>query len=265
MAAVCNNQHETVRLLLLKPQIDINAYHQDGSTALMGAIADGNLSMVQMLLLAGAQLTIKEDELETSPHPPSSSTFTVAVESERAQLVRLLESFLVHPAVTNAGNVKTKGDRLAILGSDNSSSATNRSASSSNANMAMMDTGNLRIVIEEFIECQTTLLQLQQQLVDEQRNAVPASEVEAMRNKVRDLEQERETLYDELQTMKTELAYAEEESSFMSKELANAKISVEDLRIRAANRVNSKRLNTTAGGTDVVANVFSGLFCQAQG
>lgn len=47
MAAVCNNQYETVRQLILS-KADVNAIHQDGSTALLGAIEEGNLSVMQM-------------------------------------------------------------------------------------------------------------------------------------------------------------------------------------------------------------------------
>jgi ankyrin repeat protein len=234
MAAVCNNQHETVRQLILH-NADVNAIHQDGSTALLGAIEEGNLPIMQMLLLAGARLFDggREEDI----------TFGLNVESGKEEMVTLLNSF-----VTKADNHKK--EELAIVGYNNPEQGDR-----------VVDSNSLRIVIEEYLTCQHEIEVLKSQLCDAQDSN---SQIQIMRSKIRDLETDRDHLYDELHTLKEELSYAEEESLFMSKELANAKISVEEFRSRTG-RGSSKRLNSSRGkdesGVVAAANIFTGVFC----
>lgn len=233
MAAVCNNQHETVRQLILS-KADVNAIHQDGSTALLGAIEEGNLSVMQMLLLAGARLFEEGAE--------RGFTFGFDVESGKEELVTLLNSFLTR-------TVDHKKENLALVGVGKPEQN------------GRVDSNSLRTVIEEYLHCQHEIELLKTQLSDAQENS---SQIQIMASKIRNLQIDRDHLYEELSTLKEELSYADEESLFMSKELENAKVLVEELRSRTG-RGTSKRLNSARvrGESSVVSGetIFSGIFC----
>lgn len=185
-------------------------------------------------MLAGARLF--EDGAERG------FTFGFDVESGKEELVTLLNSFLTK-------TVDHKKENLALV--DVGKPEQN----------GRVDSNSLRTVIEEYLHCQLEIELLKTQLSDAQENS---SQIQIMASKIRNLEIDRDHLYEELSTLKEELSYAEEESLFMSKELENAKVLVEELRSRTG-RGTSKRLNSARlpGESSVVsgATIFSGVFC----
>ncbi len=195
MVAVCNNQHETVRLLIIH-QADINAVLDDGTSALQVAIAENNLPLIHMLILAGANYSIERPQLDPS--------FNVAIESDTSQARQILECILNH---------QSSAEKLALVGIKSPCGSSSK----------------LHFLIEEYIRSQQEISFIQSRLQNQQ---ILSNDLEVLSQKLTHLEDERDKLCFELKILKEELAYAEEESSFMCKELANAKISIEDYRLR---------------------------------
>lgn len=230
MAAVCNDQVETVRQLI-EQGANVNATNSDGCSALMAAIEDRNVPLAEMLIQAGAEYAV------VGPRKPS---FVVSINGERKDVIKLLEGLLATDTRGTAGDRKRTGLPASVAG----------------------ERASLRALIDEYIDSQQQIRTVQQRMMVLESSS---SELEALKQKLGELEHERDCLYDELRDVKEELAYAEEESSFMGKELANAKISIEELKSRNS-KLASKRGNSSKGNNDgaVSTNLVNGILCRVE-
>ena len=230
MVAVCNDQVETVRQLI-DQGANVNAVNSDGCTALMAALEDRNAPLIDMLLRAGATYTV------VGPRKPS---FMVSINGERKDVIKLLEGLLATDTRETVIDRKRTGIPAPVAG----------------------ERASLRALIDEYIDSQQQIRTVQQRMTVLESSS---SELEALKLKLGELENERDGLYDELREVKEELAYAEEESSFMGKELANAKISIEELKLRNI-KLTSKRGNSSRGTTDgaVSTNLLNGILCRVE-